>query len=123
MPFMDKNQLVAAGFYYTNRGDVVRCAFCGVEVGMWDEDDCPLNEHRRFSPSCAFIKGLGNISVDKPVILLPSEEATLCNDVCGSRPNSLSRGSRRVLYTYYQKTFYRTFIYACPYTAIHYKTI
>jgi hypothetical protein len=33
VPFMDKNRLAAAVFYYTSRGDIVRCAFCGVEVG------------------------------------------------------------------------------------------
>jgi hypothetical protein len=37
VPFMDVNQLAAAGFFFTNRGDVVRCAFCGVEVGHWVE--------------------------------------------------------------------------------------
>jgi len=30
--FMDKNHLVAAGFYFTGWGDVVFCALCGVEV-------------------------------------------------------------------------------------------
>jgi hypothetical protein len=33
-PFMDVNQLTPAGFFFTNRGDVVRCAFCEVEVGQ-----------------------------------------------------------------------------------------
>jgi len=32
--FMDVNQLAAAEFFFINRGDVVRCAFCGVEVGQ-----------------------------------------------------------------------------------------
>ena len=36
---MDKNYLAAAGFYFTNCGDVVRCAFCGVEVGYLKEGD------------------------------------------------------------------------------------
>jgi hypothetical protein len=35
VPFMDKNRLGAAGFYYTSWGDIVRCAFCGVEAGWW----------------------------------------------------------------------------------------
>jgi len=34
VPFMDVNQLVAAGFSYTYTGDVVHCAFCGMEVGL-----------------------------------------------------------------------------------------
>ena len=45
--FMDANELVAAGFYFTNWGDVVRCAFCEVEVGRWEEGDGALKEHQR----------------------------------------------------------------------------
>ena len=26
--FMDANQLAAAGFYFTNQSDIVRCVFC-----------------------------------------------------------------------------------------------
>jgi hypothetical protein len=54
---MDKNRLAAAGFYYTGRGDIVRCAFCGVEVGWWQEGDSQFDNHKRFSPSCGFDKG------------------------------------------------------------------
>ena len=39
VPFMDINRLSAAGFYYTNQGDVVHCAFCGIEVGQWEEGE------------------------------------------------------------------------------------
>jgi E3 ubiquitin-protein ligase XIAP len=65
VPFMDKNHLAAAGFYFTNCGDVVRCAFCGVEVGYWKEGDNAFADHQRWSPSCGFIKGLfvGNIPI------------------------------------------------------------
>jgi len=41
IPFMDGNQLAAAGFYFTNQSDVVRCAFCGVEVVHWEKDMIP----------------------------------------------------------------------------------
>jgi len=30
--FIDKNHLVAAGFYFTNQSDIFRCAFRGVEI-------------------------------------------------------------------------------------------
>jgi len=106
--FMDKNQLSAAGFYFTNRGDVVRCAFCGVEVGRWEEGDDALRDHQRWSPSCGFIQGLmvGNIPVGSdgqpgtsssssslPSSLpLSSQETSRSYDVCGPymelRPNS-----------------------------------
>jgi len=39
VPFMDVNQLTAAGYYFTNRVDVVLLAFCGVQVGQWEGED------------------------------------------------------------------------------------
>jgi len=45
VPFMDVNQLAAAGFFLSNRGDVVRCAFCGVEVWHWVEGDNAFKDH------------------------------------------------------------------------------
>jgi len=45
VPFMDANQLAAAGFYFTNQSDIVHCVFCGVEIGYWTEGDDPLKEH------------------------------------------------------------------------------
>jgi len=36
---MEANKLAAAGFYFTNQCDVVRCAFCGIEVGHWEEGE------------------------------------------------------------------------------------
>lgn len=104
--FMDINNLSAAGFYFTHKGDVVRCAFCGVEVGRWEEGDDPLSDHQRWSPSCGFIKGLmvGNIpvgcdgqpgtssSLPSSSLPLQSQEASRSYDVCGPymelRPNS-----------------------------------
>jgi hypothetical protein len=85
--FMDTNHLSAAGFYYTNQGDVVRCAFCGVEVGRWEEGDDAFRDHQRWSPSCGFIKGLvvGNIPLGSEGQPGTSacQEAVSGNDVCG----------------------------------------
>jgi len=55
VPFMDINQLAAAGFFFTHWGDVVRCAFCGMEVGHWVEGDYAFKDHQRWSPSCKFL--------------------------------------------------------------------
>jgi len=65
VPFMEENQLATAGFYNTNWSDVVRCAFCGVEVCHWEDGDDALKEHQRWSPFCGFGKGLcvGNIPI------------------------------------------------------------
>jgi len=55
---MDANPLAAAGFYIINQSDIVRCVFCGVEIGYWTEEDVALKEYRRWSPYCSFAKGL-----------------------------------------------------------------
>ena len=41
VPFVDTNQLAAAGFYFINQSDVVRCTFCGVEVVTGRKETMP----------------------------------------------------------------------------------
>jgi hypothetical protein len=64
VPIIDINYLSAAGFYCTNWSDVVRCAFCGAEVGQWKGYNA-FRVHPCWSPTCGFIKGLflGNIPI------------------------------------------------------------
>lgn len=54
--FIDKHQLALLGFYYYGPNDLVKCYFCGVEVGMWEEGDDILTDHMRWSPSCSLIR-------------------------------------------------------------------
>lgn len=63
--FLSSDAMAAAGFYYLKREDVVRCAFCGVEVGCWVEGDDPMQDHERWSPSCRFVRKLpvGNVPI------------------------------------------------------------
>lgn len=65
VPFLNASTMAAAGFYYLKREDIVRCAFCGVEVGSWVEGDDPMQDHERWAPSCRFVRKLpvGNIPV------------------------------------------------------------
>ena len=90
--FLDKNYLAAAGFYYTNFKDVVCCAFCKVELKEWKPEDNAFEEHKRWSPSSAFINGLfvGNIPVRSN-----NEQYGRSRDVCGS-----SRGEYLCLYLF-----------------------
>jgi len=90
VPFMDKDHLSAAGFFFTNRGDVVRCAFCGVEVGRWEEGDDAFRDHQRWSPSCGFIKGLivGNIPIGSD-----GQPGTSSSSSSSSLPSSLPSSS------------------------------
>lgn len=55
IPFIDKHQLALLGFYYFGPRDLVKCYFCGIEVGMWEEGDDVLADHVRWSPLCPFI--------------------------------------------------------------------
>ena len=97
--FMDKNYLAAAGFYFTNCGDVVRCAFCGVEEGYWKEGDNAFSDQERWSPSCKFIKDLfvGNIPIHSETSS-HSQQTSHSYDVCGPlmelRPNSRPEHSK-----------------------------
>ena len=48
------SELVPSGFYYTGRGDVVQCFFCGIYLKHWSCTDRVDIEHRKHSPECKF---------------------------------------------------------------------
>ena len=52
--------LAQAGFYYTNRNDIVECAFCLGKIYNWKVGDNAVEEHRRLFPNCSFIKRVAN---------------------------------------------------------------
>jgi hypothetical protein len=56
--FIDKNNLAEAGFYYTDHSDVLCCAFCVAQIGLWQEGDDAFKEHRRCYPNCEFVRVL-----------------------------------------------------------------
>jgi len=62
---MDNINLAVAGFRYMNWGNMVRCSFCGVELGHRQEGDNPFKDHQRWSPPLGFIKGffVGNLTI------------------------------------------------------------
>ena len=49
-------ELAEAGFYMIARRDVVRCFSCNVVVQDWERTDNVMDEHRRHSPYCTFLK-------------------------------------------------------------------
>ena len=49
------DQMVSSGFYYTGRGDVVQCFYCGISLKHWSRTDVVDAEHRKHSPSCKFL--------------------------------------------------------------------
>ncbi|XP_041356973.1 baculoviral IAP repeat-containing protein 3-like [Gigantopelta aegis] len=48
--------LAIAGFRYTGVDDKVHCDACGLRLHSWLPADDPINEHRRHSPGCSFIR-------------------------------------------------------------------
>ena len=48
------SEFVPSGFYYTGRGDVVQCFFCGIYLKHWSRTDRVDLEHRKHSPECKF---------------------------------------------------------------------
>ncbi|NXG26142.1 BIR7B protein, partial [Grallaria varia] len=48
-------QLARAGFFYTGRGDVVRCFYCDGGVRSWSFGDDPWREHAKWYPGCEFL--------------------------------------------------------------------
>lgn len=78
-PFINPVDLAKAGFFYTKKEDIVRCAYCSVEIGKWEPGDDVVSDHRRWSPNCIFLRSI-----------MPGE------DVCGKyeiKPFSLPEGT------------------------------
>lgn len=54
-PFVNKQKLAEAGFFYKNYSDVVECPYCHIEGHNWVEGDDPLQDHKDWSPNCPYI--------------------------------------------------------------------
>uniref|UniRef100_A0A336LXC9 CSON007018 protein n=1 Tax=Culicoides sonorensis TaxID=179676 RepID=A0A336LXC9_CULSO len=61
-PTTDKFLLAQIGFYFIGPTDLVKCYFCNVEIGMWQPEDNPVEEHLRWSPNCPLLHGRETIS-------------------------------------------------------------
>ncbi|XP_046403427.1 death-associated inhibitor of apoptosis 1-like isoform X2 [Ischnura elegans] len=66
LDYLRPEVLAAAGFYHV-RDDLVRCAFCKIEIVRWEKGDIPMKEHKRWSSHCPFVRGIpcGNIPIDE----------------------------------------------------------
>lgn len=85
VPFIDKKLLARIGFFYIGPNDLVKCYFCKVEIGMWEPEDNPMEEHLRWSPNCRLLRGreTSNEPIDADALkrILPQ----LSYDTCGVR--------------------------------------
>lgn len=89
--FISPSVLAKAGFYYMKVDDRVKCEFCKVEIGRWEQDDDPNVDHQRWAPNCPFLRHrpVGNIPIDPPT---SSPRPGPSYDVCGPmtiRPNAV----------------------------------
>ena len=48
--------MATAGLFYREFGDIVTCAFCGVSLHKWLQNNDPIAEHRKFNAKCKFIR-------------------------------------------------------------------
>ncbi|KAM4875464.1 baculoviral IAP repeat-containing protein 1 [Thomomys bottae] len=50
--------LAKAGLIFTEIKDIVHCFSCGLCMKEWKEDDDPMKDHIRYSPSCLFLQNM-----------------------------------------------------------------
>ena len=85
VPFINKRKLAQFGFYYIGPNDLVKCYFCKVEIGCWEQGDNVLSEHMRWSPHCPLLvrcRETDNVPIDSNFAnLLPQQSY----DTCGLR--------------------------------------
>ncbi|GIY77290.1 baculoviral IAP repeat-containing protein 2 [Caerostris darwini] len=54
--YLDKNEFVHSGLYFTGVLDCVKCFSCNVEMYDWDLNDDPMLYHKLYSPDCEYLK-------------------------------------------------------------------
>uniref|UniRef100_A0A182JW50 RING-type domain-containing protein n=1 Tax=Anopheles christyi TaxID=43041 RepID=A0A182JW50_9DIPT len=64
--FIDSRELARLGFFYLGHSDFVRCYFCLIEIGRWEEHDQVIHEHLKWSPHCRLMNGrpTDNVPID-----------------------------------------------------------
>lgn len=84
VPFISKTELARYGFYYVGPNDMVKCYFCRVEIGLWEQNDNVLSEHLRWSPYCPLLRKrqTNNVPIDASFLDQLPEPSY---DTCGIR--------------------------------------
>nr|1SDZ_A Chain A, Apoptosis 1 inhibitor [Drosophila melanogaster]1SE0_A Chain A, Apoptosis 1 inhibitor [Drosophila melanogaster] len=89
LDWLDKRQLAQTGMYFTHAGDKVKCFFCGVEIGSWEQEDQPVPEHQRWSPNCPLLRRrtTNNVPINAEALdrILPP----ISYDICGANDSTL----------------------------------
>ncbi|XP_059614742.1 death-associated inhibitor of apoptosis 1-like [Phlebotomus argentipes] len=97
--FIDRQKLALLGFYFLGYQDVVKCAFCRVEIGRWEPADDVFTEHYRWSTNCPLLRRrpTANVPIDAEALnrVLPSVSYDTCGP-CGvttQRPAAFAEAS------------------------------
>lgn len=99
VPFLDKRKLAQIGLYYLGTQDVVKCKFCKVEIGKWEQDDDCFTEHYRWSSNCPLLRRhpTDNVPIDADALdrILPPVTYDTCGPSGGAmrRPNAYAERS------------------------------
>ncbi|EDV52193.2 death-associated inhibitor of apoptosis 1 [Drosophila erecta] len=88
LAWLDKHKLAQTGMYFTHVGDKVKCYFCGVEIGCWEQEDQPVPEHQRWSPNCPLLRRrtTNNVPINGEALdrILPP----ISYDICGANDST-----------------------------------
>lgn len=53
--FIYPRALAKTGLYFVGQYDMVQCHFCNIRIHKWEDGDCIVLEHHRWSPRCPFL--------------------------------------------------------------------
>lgn len=84
LEWLNKKELAQTGLVYMGEDDKVKCYFCEVEIGHWERDDQPINEHLRFSPNCPLLRRRTTNNVPISSDTLSRVLPPVSYDVCGN---------------------------------------
>eukprot|EP00128_Syssomonas_multiformis_P012116 Colp12_sorted_trinity150504_noHs@9922 len=79
-------KLAAAGFYFDPQedgDDNVRCFSCSKNLGGWESEDDPLEEHKKHTTACDFIKSL----IQAPEVIKEPESKPTNNQAVAAESN------------------------------------
>ncbi|KAH8256995.1 hypothetical protein KR038_001052, partial [Drosophila bunnanda] len=88
LEWLDKNELALTGMFFTNFDDKVKCYFCGVEIGRWEQEDQPVPEHLRWSPNCPLLRRRTTNNVPLSWEELDRVLPPISYDICGANDSS-----------------------------------
>lgn len=94
--YIDRSRVAKLGLFYFGELDKVKCFFCNLILGEWEEGDDPAVDHERCRPLCPLMRGrpCGNIPLNGSSVSAPPNQQPNSNssppppttegqDVCG----------------------------------------